>query len=82
MCLAVPVEIKEIYDDRTATVELGGVERRISLLMTPEAGVGNYVLVHTGYAISVLDADEAEETLRLLEELVACAEREAPHEVH
>jgi len=71
MCLAVPVQIKTISDDRTATVEMGGVERRISLVMTPKAREGDYVLLHTGYAISVLDAQEAAETLRLLEELVA-----------
>ncbi len=74
MCLAVPVQIEQIFDDRTATVELGGVQRRVSLVMTPEARAGDYVLLHTGYAISVLDPAEAEETLRLLEELVALQE--------
>ncbi len=70
MCLAVPVLIKSI-DGREAEAEIGGVSRRVSLWLTPEARVGDYVLLHTGYAISVLDQEEAEETLRLLEEIAA-----------
>jgi hydrogenase expression/formation protein HypC len=70
MCLAVPVLIKSI-DGREAEAEIGGVSRRVSLWLTPEAEVGDYVLVHTGYAINVLDQEEAEETLRLLEEIAA-----------
>jgi hydrogenase expression/formation protein HypC len=69
MCLAVPLQIKAMHADGTAIAEVGGVERRVSLVLTPEARVGDYVLVHTGYAISVLDPGEAEETLQLLEEL-------------
>jgi hydrogenase expression/formation protein HypC len=68
MCLAVPVLIKSI-DGRDAEAEIGGVSRRVSLWLTPEAKVGDYVLAHTGYAINVLDQDEAEETLKLLEEI-------------
>lgn len=70
MCLAVPVQIKSI-DGNEAEAEIGGISRRISLWLTPEAKVGDYVLVHTGYAINVLDQAEAEETLKLLEEIVA-----------
>ncbi|HUU64080.1 MAG TPA: HypC/HybG/HupF family hydrogenase formation chaperone [Dehalococcoidia bacterium] len=68
MCLAIPVLIKSI-EDKEAEAEIGGISRRISLWLTPEAEVGDYVLVHTGYAINVLDQEEAEETLRLLEEI-------------
>jgi len=68
MCLAIPTLIKSI-DGTMAQAEIGGVERTISLALTPEARVGDYVLMHTGFAISVLDPDEAEETLRLLGEL-------------
>jgi hydrogenase expression/formation protein HypC len=83
MCLAVPAQIKAIYANGSATVDLAGVKRRISLVMTPEAQIGDYVLVHTGFAISVLDLDEAKATLRLLEELAArAAEEEAPDEVY
>mgnify|MGYP001042488421 FL=1 len=68
MCLAIPTLITSI-EGTTARAEVGGVERAISLALTPEARVGDYVLVHTGFAISVIDEDEAQETLRLLEEL-------------
>ncbi len=73
MCLAIPVLIKSI-EDKEAEVEIGGISRRISLWLTPEARVGDYALVHTGYAINILEQEEAEETLRLLEEI---AEAEA-----
>ena len=75
MCLAIPALIKSV-EDKEADVEMGGVSRRISLWLTPEAGVGDYVLVHTGYAINVIDQEEAEETLRLFEEIAGMAEEE------
>ncbi len=75
MCLAIPVLIKSI-EDKEAEVEIGGVTRRISLWLTPEAKVGDYALVHTGYAINILDQEEAEETLRLLREIAELAEEE------
>jgi hydrogenase expression/formation protein HypC len=68
MCLAIPALIKSI-NGKEAEVEIGGISRRVSLWLTPEAKVGDYVLIHTGYAINVLDQEEALETLRLLEEL-------------
>jgi len=68
MCLAIPTLIKSI-EGTAARAEIGGVERTISLALTPEARVGDYVLMHTGFAIGVLDAEEAQETLQLLEEL-------------
>jgi len=68
MCLAIPVLIKSI-EDKEAEVEIGGITRRISLWLTPEARVGDYALIHTGYAINILNQQEAEETLRLFEEI-------------
>ena len=68
MCLAIPTLITSI-EGTTAQAEIGGVERTISLALTPEARVGDYVLIHTGFAIGVVDEEEAQETLRLLEEL-------------
>jgi hydrogenase expression/formation protein HypC len=68
MCLAVPLRIQKI-EGVMADVELGGVMRQVSLMLTPEAHVGDYVLVHTGFAISVLDEQEAQETLALFAEL-------------
>ena len=58
MCLAIPVRIEEIMG-QMARVELGGVSREVSLVLTPEAQPGDYVLIHTGYAISVIDEAEA-----------------------
>ena len=68
MCLAIPAQIKSI-DGFEAEVEIGGVGRTISVMLTPDARVGDYVYVHTGYAISVMDEAEAMESLRLLQEL-------------
>ena len=68
MCLAVPVKITKI-EGKEADVDIGGISQHISLWLTPEAKVGDYVLLHTGYAISVLDQKEAEETLQLFEEI-------------
>jgi hydrogenase expression/formation protein HypC len=73
MCLAIPALLKSI-DGTNGIAEIGGVERPVSLTLTPEARVGNYVLVHTGFAIGVLDEEEARETLRLFEELAAAGE--------
>ena len=75
MCLAVPVKITSIEGDQ-ADVDIGGVARRVSIALTPEAEVGNYVLLHTGYAINVLNEEEAQETLSLLERLVEAGEGE------
>jgi hydrogenase expression/formation protein HypC len=75
MCLAVPVKIISIEGDQ-ADVDIGGVSRRVSIALTPEAEVGNYVLLHTGYAINVLNEQEAQETLSLLERLVEAGEGE------
>ncbi len=73
MCLAIPVLIKSI-ENKEAEVEIGGMTCRISLWLTPEARVGDYALVHTGYAINILDQKEAEETLRLLAEIAEAEE--------
>ena len=72
MCLAIPALIKSI-ENKEADAEIGGITRRISLWLTPEAKVGDYVLVHTGYSINILDQEEAEETLSLLREIVEMA---------
>ena len=73
MCLAIPVLVQEI-EGSEAVVEIGGVRRRISLALTPEAKTGQYVLVHAGFAIGVLDEKEAQETLKLFEEMAALVE--------
>ncbi|MGD1118957.1 MAG: HypC/HybG/HupF family hydrogenase formation chaperone [Dehalococcoidales bacterium] len=68
MCLAIPALVKSI-DGEKAVADIEGVTREISLQLTPEAKVGDYVLLHTGYAISIIDPAEAEETLKLLREM-------------
>ena len=73
MCLAIPVLIKSI-DGVEAEAEIGGIGRRISLQLTPEARVGDYAIVHTGYAISIMDQEEAEETLKILGEMASLVE--------
>ena len=70
MCLAVPVKVVSI-DGKEAEVEIGGVKRRVSIVLTPEARVGDYVLLHTGYAINVINEAEAQETLKILEEMAS-----------
>ena len=69
MCLAIPALIKSIAG-HVAVVDIEGITREVSLDLTPEAKVGDYVLLHTGYAISVLDEVEAEETLGLLRQII------------
>ena len=73
MCLAVPALIKSIDGDE-AEVDLGGVSRRASLVLTPEAKVGDYVLLHAGYAINIVDQSEADETLSMLREMARLGE--------
>jgi hydrogenase expression/formation protein HypC len=72
MCLAIPgkiVSVDKSSSPRTGIVSFGGVEKEVCLEWTPEAGIGDYVIVHVGFAISVLDQADAEETLRLLREM-------------
>ena len=73
MCLAIPVKIISIDGDQ-AEVDIGGVGRKVSIALTPEARVGDYVLLHTGYALNVLNEEEAQETLSLLERMVEAGE--------
>lgn len=78
MCLAVPAEVIEIDEDETARVELGGVRQRVSLDLVDDVAVGDFVLVHAGFAIDKVDENEARRTIELLEEL---ARLERPDEV-
>ena len=75
MCLAIPTLVKSV-DGQNAQVEIGGIQRTISLALTPEARVGDYVIVHTGFSLSVLDKEEAEETLRMFAEIEALADED------
>ena len=71
MCLAIPGRIVEVNEDglmRMGKVDFGGVTREVCLAYVPETQVGDYVIVHVGFAISQIDEDEAQETIRLMVE--------------
>ncbi len=69
MCLAVVGKIEEINGDM-AIAEIMGVRKEISIILTPEVKIGDYVMIHAGFAINPVDAKEAKETERLLREIV------------
>ena len=68
MCLAIPALIVSIDNDRLATIDIMGVTRTASIDLTPQVKVGDYVLVHAGFAIEVVDAQYAQETIDLIKE--------------
>ena len=76
MCLAIPARVIEI-EEGLCQVELGGVVREASFMLLPDAQVGDYVLLHAGYALQKVDEAEAEETIRLLAELAEAGRAEA-----
>ncbi len=82
MCLGVPGQVLKV--DRNdlgmtmGVVKFGGITKEVCLMYTPEAGVGDWVLVHVGFAISRLDEEHAKEVFRTLEELGELADLEAP----
>ncbi len=78
MCLAIPAKITQLEEGGMATVDILGVTRVISVDLTPQAGVGDFVLVHAGFAIEVVDAEFAEETLDLIRQFPELAGDEAP----
>ena len=74
MCLAIPgkiLEVQEVGQMRAARVQFGGIVRQVSLAFVPEAVQGDYVMVHVGFAISLVDSSEAERTYQLLQEMGA-----------
>ena len=71
MCLAIPTQIVKLLDNQMALTSLSGVEKEISLsLLQEEVQVGDYVIVHVGYALSKLDEEDAKKTLAYFEELL------------
>ena len=73
MCLAVPAKVIE-KKDMVATVEVEGIRRDISLMLLPEANEGDYILMHAGFAIQVIDEEEAKITTELLKEVLGTNE--------
>jgi hydrogenase expression/formation protein HypC len=78
MCLAIPAQVVELRDGDNAVVDLAGVRKEISLALVDDVAVGDYVIVHVGYALNRIDADEAAATLALFAELGAADS----HEIH
>ena len=68
MCLAVPMEVTDIQGYR-GTAQMGSVKRDVNLILVPDVKIGDYVIIHAGSAISVLDKEEAKKTLDLLREI-------------
>ena len=73
MCLAIPVRVVELRDGDLAVVDLGGIRKEISLALVDGVAVGDFVILHVGYALSRLDPAEAERTLALFSALPAGA---------
>lgn len=82
MCLAIPGQVLEIDAESSAApmgkVSFGGIQKQVCLAYVPEARVGDYVLVHVGFAIQTVDEREAHETLRLLREMDELSELDPP----
>jgi len=75
MCLGVPVRIKKV-EGKTAIAVASGVERKIGIELTPDVKVGEYVLLHAGFAIEKISAEDANETLKLLNDMFKEIENE------
>ncbi len=71
MCLALPVRVVQLLDEATAVVDLGGIRKEISLELIDDVAVGDYVILHVGYALSRLDPEEAARTLALFAQVSA-----------
>jgi hydrogenase expression/formation protein HypC len=72
MCLGIPGKITEIYEKdslKMAKIDFGGIAKEVCLAYIPEAQVGNYALIHVGFAITLMDEEEAQETLKLIKEV-------------
>ncbi|WP_153111834.1 HypC/HybG/HupF family hydrogenase formation chaperone [Propionivibrio limicola] len=71
MCLAIPARVEQLVGDDVAIVDFGGVRKEISLSLVDNVNVGDYVIVHVGFALQKLDVEEAERTLALFAEMNA-----------
>lgn len=69
MCLAIPARVVELSGDETAVVDLGGVRKEVSLALVEDVALGDYLIIHVGFALNKLDPEEAEKTLALFAEM-------------
>ncbi len=79
MCLAVPAQVTKVVDDEWCLVDLGGVRKEICTALVEDVEEGEYLIIHVGYALGRLDAEEAEQTLALLELQAAARDELAGH---
>ena len=82
MCLAIPAQVIELRDGDNAVVDLAGVKKEISLSLVENVAVGDYVIVHVGYALNKLDPEEAEKTLALFAEMGGASVLEDEQPLH
>ncbi|MGJ0508661.1 MAG: HypC/HybG/HupF family hydrogenase formation chaperone [Methylocystis sp.] len=74
MCLAVPVRVTELLPDQMARVSLDGVSKTISIALVDDVSVGDYVILHVGFALSKIDAAEAERTLAMIRDFAGAVQ--------
>ncbi len=79
MCLAIPAQVVELRDGDNAVVDLAGVRKEVSLALVEQVAVGDYVIVHVGYALNKLDPEEAARTLALFAELGQLGDEQTVH---
>ena len=77
MCLAIPVRVEEIIGAETAIADIGGVRKEINIALISDLAVGDYVIMHVGYALNKIDPEEAERTLALFAELDDLSQKES-----
>jgi hydrogenase expression/formation protein HypC len=77
MCLAIPARVVEIDQNDQAIVDLGGVRKEVSLALLDDVAIGDYVIIHVGYALTRLDPEEAAKTLALMAEAGVLAQADA-----
>lgn len=77
MCLAIPVRVEEILGAETAIADIGGVRKEINIALISDLAVGDYVIMHVGYALNKIDPEEAERTLALFAELDELSQKES-----
>jgi hydrogenase expression/formation protein HypC len=85
MCLGVPGKVIEVFEEqglRMGTVDFGGIRRKACLAYAPEVGVGSYVVIHVGFAISVVDEEEAARSYALLAEMGNLEGIDLPQNLH
>ena len=75
MCLAIPAKVVEI-EDNMGTIDMEGIKREVSLLLLEDAKIGDYVIVHAGFAIHKIDETEAMESLKILREMASLVDGE------